>query len=71
MNNYKLQIEFVNGSVAVIDLGKRVRAMRFCRLSDPELFASAKANGDLITWSAKGETFSVFIDELLDSMLMA
>ena len=40
--NYQLKLSFPNGSEAVIDMKQRVHAIRFGRLSSPELFKTAR-----------------------------
>ena len=68
--DYRLELQFQNGSMAVINLENRVRTLRFSKLASPELFSTAKASGDKVEWTDGHETFSVFCGELLDSMLM-
>ncbi len=68
--DYRMELQFQNGSMAVINMEKRVRTLRFNRLASPELFFTAKASGDKVEWSDGKETFSVFCGELLDIMLM-
>lgn len=68
--NYRLKIYFANGSVAVVDLKNRIKTLRFHVLADPKVFSGAKLAGDRITWPVENSTFEVFINDLLDTMLM-
>ena len=68
--NYRLALIFRNGSTAVVNMEKRIRSVRFSRLSSPQLFATARAEGDRIIWSDGKETISVYANEILDSMLL-
>ena len=36
--DYQLELQFQNGSKAIVNMKKRVRTLRFSRLSSPELF---------------------------------
>ena len=68
--DYQLELQFQNGSMAVINMKKRVRTLRFSRLASEEMFATGKASGDKVEWSDGHDTVSVYCSELLDSMLM-
>ena len=68
--DYQLELEFQNGSRAIVNMKKRVRTLRFSRLSSPELFATGRAAGDKVEWSDGRDTISVYCSELLDSMLL-
>jgi len=68
--DYQLELQFQNGSMAVINMKKRVRTLRFSRLASEEMFATGKASGDKVEWSDGRDTVSVYCSELLDSMLM-
>ena len=67
---YRLELQFQNGSMAVINMEKRVRTLRFSRLASPDIFFTARASGDKVEWSDGKEWFSVFCSELLDTMLL-
>ena len=68
--DYRMELQFQNGSMAVINMEKRVRTLRFSKLASPEVFLTAKASGDKVEWSDGKKTFSVFCSELLDTMLL-
>lgn len=67
---HRLELSFQNGSTAVINMERRVGTLRFARIADEAVFASAKADGDKIVWSDGKTTFSVYCTELLDTMMM-
>lgn len=67
--NFRLELIFHNGSTAVVNMEKRIRSVRFSRLSSPQLFATARAEGDRIIWSDGKETISVYASEILESMM--
>lgn len=68
--DFRLEMEFRNGSKALVNLENRVRTVRFHELSSAELFASAKAVGDKVVWSDGVRTFGVYCNEILDAMMM-
>ncbi|MEG1633885.1 MAG: DUF2442 domain-containing protein [Oscillospiraceae bacterium] len=70
LSDYRLKLFFVNGSEAIVNLGKRVQAIRFHKLSNPKLFATAQINGDSVVWSLDGDSVRATVNELLDSMLV-
>ena len=49
--DYQLKLRFANGSEALINMSHRLRAIRFGRLSSPELFASARLADGEVVWS--------------------
>ncbi len=67
---YRLELTFRNGSSAVVNMARRVRTLRFSRLSPPETFATARAQGDRVVWTDGGTLFGVYCTELLDAMMM-
>ena len=67
---FLLTLQFQNGSIAVVNMEKRVGTLRFSRLMDPAFFASAKAVGDRIVWSDGKHEVNVTCDELLDAMML-
>lgn len=68
--NYQLKLRFANGSEALIDMRQRVRAIRFGRLSSPELFAAARLADGEVVWDNGAYCVRASINELLDSMQM-
>ena len=68
--DYQLKLYFPNGSEAVINMKQRVRAIRFGRLSSPELFETARLAGDEVVWDNGTYCVRASINELLDSMQM-
>ena len=70
LEGYRLALTFRNGSTAVVDLARRVRALRFARLASPETFATARAEGDRVVWTDGETPFGVYCGELLDAMMM-
>ena len=68
--DYRLELTFRNGSTAVVNMERRIQTLRFARLSSPQIFATAKADGDKVVWQDGGTSFGVYCNELLDAMLM-
>lgn len=68
--NYQLKLSFPNGSKAVVDMSHRVRAIRFGRLSSPELFKTARLVNGEVVWDNGTYCVRASINELLDSMQM-
>ena len=67
---YQLKLSFQNGSEAIVDMKRRVHAIRFGRLSSPELFRTAPLVGSVVVWDAGTCSVRASINELLDSMQM-
>lgn len=70
MEDHRLKICFANGSEAIIDMSRRVHAIRFCKLADPVLFRSAELESDNVVWRGGEEQVRATINELLDGMLL-
>lgn len=68
--DFRLELNFRNGSKAVVNLRGRIKTIRYSRLSSPGLFATARAEGDKVVWSDESGTVSVWCSELLDAMLL-
>ena len=68
--DYQLKLYFPNGSKALINMSKRVQAVRFGRLSDLKLFATARVEGSEVVWKDGTQCVRASINELLDSMQM-
>ena len=68
--DYRLALTFRNGSSAVVNMERRVHTLRFARLALPQVFATARAEGDKVVWQDGGTAFGVYCHELLDAMLM-
>lgn len=68
--DFRLRICFCNGSEAIINMERRVRAIRFHKLADPYLFQTATIQGDAVVWSRNDESVRATVSELLDSMMM-
>lgn len=68
--NYQLKLNFPNGSRAVVDMSRRVRAIRFGRLSAPDLFQTARLVDGEVVWDNGVHCVRASINELLDSMQM-
>ena len=45
MDDYILQVDFVSGSRLLLDMKPSLAKMRFCTLSDPQVWNSAVTNG--------------------------
>ena len=43
---YRLELAFENGSTAVVNMAKRVQTIRFSRIASPEVFSTARAEGE-------------------------
>ena len=70
LKDYRLELVFINGSRAVVNMEKRIRTIRFSKLTSQKLFMTAKAAGDRIVWSDGTETLSVYANDILDLMMM-
>ena len=67
---YRLELNFQNGSTAVVNMSRRVETLRFSRLAPAQVFATARAEGDKVVWTDGKMPFGVYCGELLDAMLM-
>ena len=67
---YKLELGFPNGSVALVDMTQRICGLRFGRLAAPGLFAQACLMGSEVVWDDGVVCIRASINELLDSMQM-
>lgn len=67
---YQLKLSFQNGSEAIVDMKRRVHAIRFGRLSSPELFRTATLVGSEVVWDDGTCSVRASINELLHSMQM-
>ena len=67
---YQLKLSFQNGSEAIVDMKRRVHAIRFGRLSSPELFRTATLVESEVVWDDGTCSVRASINELLDSMQM-
>jgi hypothetical protein len=68
LGDYRLQITFMNGSIALVNMKNRIQSMRFHILSDPKIFDLAKSEGDRIIWENSEVFLNVFVNEIIDSM---
>lgn len=68
-DEYQLELTFENGSHALVNLKSRIGSVRFRQICDPLIFATAEINGDKICWHCPDGEFSVYVTELLESML--
>lgn len=67
---YQLRFDFRNGSQAIVDMKHRVHAMRFGRLARPDVFSTARLEGNEVVWNSGPHHIRASINELLDSMQM-
>ena len=67
---YRLELQFMNGSVALVNMARRINTLRFARLADREVFFTARASENKVVWSDGHYKISVFCSELLDAMLL-
>ncbi len=65
---YQLRLCFPNGSEAVVDMRRRVHAIRFGRLASLEMFRTARLIGNEVVWDDGTYCVRATINELLDSM---
>lgn len=49
---YRLRVCFCNGSEAIVNMERRIQAIRFHKLADPGLFETAQAQGDAVIWKS-------------------
>ena len=68
--DYRLKMCFRNGSEAIVNLRGRIKTIRYSRLTSPDLFETARAEGDKVVWSDGADTVSAWCSELLDAMLL-
>ena len=68
--DFRLEMNFRNGSKAVVNLRGRIKTVRYSRLTSPELFATARAEGDKVVWGDDGGMVSAWCSELLEAMLL-
>lgn len=68
--DYRLKLTFQNGSIAIVNMERQVRTIRFARIASREVFNTARATGDKIVWIEGSTPFSVYCNELLDAMMM-
>ena len=67
---FLLELKFLNGSTAIVNLARRVQTVRFAGLAAWEMFSTARAEGDRVVWSDGKREIGVFCGELLDAMMM-
>jgi hypothetical protein len=67
---HRLELAFQNGSIAVVNLERRIGTLRFARLAPAQVFFTARAEGDRVVWQDEGKPFGVYCGELLDAMLL-
>lgn len=70
LNGHWLELRFQNGSIAVVNMEKRVHTLRFARIAPQEIFATARAEGDRVVRADGVTPFGVYCSELLDAMMM-
>lgn len=70
LDDFRLELKFQNGSIAIVNMERSVQTMRFSRIASKEIFATARAEGDKVVWADKGMPFGVYCRELLDAMMM-
>ena len=64
------RIRFSIGREAIVNMQRRIQALRFHKLADPRLFESVQAQGDTVIWKRNSELIHATISELLDSMML-
>lgn len=69
INNHLLKMELISGSTALVNMTRRMASMRFQALSNPEVFHSARAEGDFVVWQTPAGELRASVRELLDTML--
>lgn len=67
---YRLQMTLCNGSMAVVDLSRRIKTVRFAGLSSAAVFNTARAEGDRVVWRNGDTSLSFYCFDLLDAMLL-
>lgn len=70
MDHYRLEMIFMNGSRAIVNMEKRTRSMRFSKLASPDFFATAKVCGDRVIWSDGRDTVTAYVGEIIDLMML-
>lgn len=69
IDDHLLKLEFRNGSIALVNMNKRMRSMRFAALSDPAVFRTVRVEGDFAVWKTPSGELRASVRELLDTML--
>ena len=69
LRGHRLEPVFQNGGTSVVNMKRRVKTLRFSRLADEIVFASAKTVGGKVVWIDGKAAFSVCCGELLDAMM--
>lgn len=65
-DDYKLDIQLDNSHKIIYDMKPRLKAVRFCKLSDPELFRSFHVeNGNTLIWDSLCQ---ITIDEIINNI---
>ena len=69
LDDHVLKVELANGSIAFVNMAKRMKAIRLRELNDAALFRSVRLEGDCAVWDAPHGEIRVSIRELLETML--
>ncbi len=69
IDDHLLKLEFVGGSIAIVNMKRRMDSMRFQPLSDPRVFRTVRLAGDFAVWQTPVGELRASVRELLDTML--
>ncbi len=69
LKDYRLFLEMTSGSVAIIDLSKKLDTARFYSLRDEDLFKTVVTDGDYVIWG--DGAVRVTVKELINVLLLS
>ena len=69
LDDHVLKVELASGSIAFVNMEKRMKAIRLRELNDASLFRSVRLDGDCAVWTSPKGEIRVTVRELLDTML--
>ncbi len=67
MENYRMEVEFSNGSIVILNLENKLHTIRFSALRDRKLFESATTDGISILWNKMLEISATEVFEIAKS----
>ena len=65
LTEYRLKVAFDNGNILVLDLSRKLLTTRFRQLAQPEIFESARADGERVYWNEMTELSTGELMELV------
>jgi hypothetical protein len=68
IDDHLLKLELSSGSIALVNMRRRMIGIRFQALSDPNVFRTVRSDGDFAVWRTPGGELRASVRELLDTM---